>query len=300
MPSAAPPNDPATPPQGLEDLHSEVLSEPGAAAPIPAPAAEPTIWTPSSPDEPVAFVSDIHSNIEALTAVFDDIKQRGVKRIICLGDIVGYGPNPRECMDLLIERVDLSLMGNHDFAIFFEPYNFNTAAENAAFWTRAQFENDPDVERRNRRWKFLGSMPTRIVTERFSAFHGSPRRPINEYVFPDDIYSAPQKLAGIFDRFNHLCFVGHTHVPGVFVPDPDFYAPEELGGKFQLTPEKALINVGSVGQPRDRNPQASYVVLYPTYVEFLRVSYDYQTTANKVRAIDALDNFLGARLIDGR
>ena len=153
---------------------------------------------------------------------------------------------------------------------------------------------------RNRRWKYLGNLATRVATERFSAFHGSPRRPINEYVFPDDIYSAPTKMASIFDRIIHLCFVGHTHVPGVFVPDPDFYSPDELGGKYTISQEKALINVGSVGQPRDRNPQASYVILHPGHVEFIRLPYDVQTTVEKVKAIDALDNFLGARLLDGR
>jgi len=256
---------------------------------------------------PIAIISDIHANLEALTAVLSDIKRRGINRIICLGDVVGYGPNPLECIDTIIEKCEFSLMGNHDFAIFFEPYNFNTAAENAAFWTRAQFENDPDLERRNKRWKYLGSMPTRMSNDRFVCFHGSPRRPINEYVFPDDIYTAPQKMAAIFDRFEHLCFVGHTHVPGVFVADPDFYSPEEISNRYKVTGDRALINVGSVGQPRDRNPNASFVILHDGeegdgggVVEFIRTPYDVQSTVEKVKAIDALDNFLGIRLLDGR
>lgn len=287
---------------GLEDLQPQVLQDfAGTPASPPETDASPA-ETPLSPppQEPLAVISDIHSNLEALTAVLADIERHGVKRIICLGDVVGYGPNPRECMDLIIERTEFSLMGNHDFAIFFEPYNFNTPAENAAYWTRTQFEEDPDIERRNRRWRYLGNMQTRVTNERFSAFHGSPRRPINEYVFPDDIYSAPQKMASIFDRLDQLCFVGHTHVPGVFIPDPDFYSPDELGGKYPLGKEKALVNVGSVGQPRDRNPNASYVILHPTHVEFLRVPYEVEKTVEKVQAIDALDNFLGARLLDGR
>jgi diadenosine tetraphosphatase ApaH/serine/threonine PP2A family protein phosphatase len=214
--------------------------------------------------------------------------------------VIGYGPNPRECLDLVLERCELSLLGNHDFAVFFEPTNFNTAAENAAFWTREQFEADPDSERRNRRWKFLGSMPTRINTARFSAYHGSPRKPVNEYIFPDDIYNAPAKMAAIFDRIGQLCFVGHTHVPGVFVPDPDFYSPDELGGRFQLGAERALVNVGSVGQPRDRDPRASFAVLHPTHIEFVRIAYDIDTTVEKVRGIEALDNYLGTRLLEGR
>jgi diadenosine tetraphosphatase ApaH/serine/threonine PP2A family protein phosphatase len=322
-------NDPTSNDPSLEDIQPHVFKpqERLVAHPLPIQSR-----VPASPG-PLAIISDIHANFEALTAVLAEIDRRGVKRIICLGDVVGYGPNPLECIDTVIERCEFSLMGNHDFAIFFEPYNFNTAAENAAFWTRTQFENDLDINRRNRRWKYLGSMPTRMSNERFVCFHGSPRRPINEYVFPDDIYSAPQKMQAIFDRFERLCFVGHTHVPGVFVPDPDFYSPEELNNRFTVTDERAMINVGSVGQPRDRNPKASFVILHDggvsesandpgsagdlddgdgglglgamaadgkPYVEFVRVPYDVETTVEKVKAIDALDNFLGARLLDGR
>ncbi len=229
-----------------------------------------------------------------------DIEARGLKQIICLGDVVGYGPNPLECMDIVMQRCAFSLMGNHDFAIFYEPANFNPAAENASFWTRMQFDEDKDTNRRNGRWRYLGQMPTRMANDRFVCFHGSPRKPINEYVFAADIYSAPTKMAAIFDRIPHLCFVGHTHVPGVFVPDPDFYAPEELDHKYRITDERAMINVGSVGQPRDRNPNASYVVLTDEAIEFIRVPYDVQTTVDKIKAVEALDNFLGIRLIEGR
>ncbi len=285
-----------------EALEKEPAEEMGVLIPELASVARhaPQPDMPPIGMEPLAIISDIHANLEALTNVLADIDARGLKRIICLGDVVGYGPNPLECIDLVMERCMFSLMGNHDFAIFFEPHNFNTAAENAAYWTRAQFENDQDIERRNKRWRYLGSMLTRASNERFVAFHGSPRRPINEYVFPDDIYTNPTKMASIFDRINHLCFVGHTHVPGVFVSDPDFYSPDELNNEFELADTRAMINVGSVGQPRDRNPAASYAVLQPDKVEFVRVAYDVQTTVDKVKAIDALDNFLGLRLLDGR
>ena len=308
---------------GLEDIQPHVFRPEERLGHHLLPQ-KPTI---ASLPGPLAIISDIHANLEALTAVLADIDSRGIKRIICLGDVVGYGPNPLECIDLVIQRCEFSLMGNHDFAIFFEPFNFNTAAENAAFWTRTQFENDADIDRRNRRWKYLGSMPTRMSNDRFVCFHGSPRKPINEYVFPDDIYTAPTKMAAIFDRFERLCFVGHTHVPGVFIPDPDFYSPEELNNRYTITDERAMINVGSVGQPRDRNPDASFVILHDGNaefaggdgtsgdggvmvggsgsdphgsIEFIRLPYDVQKTVDKVRSIDALDNFLGARLLDGR
>ncbi len=248
----------------------------------------------------IAIISDVHANLEALTAVVAEIDRRVVQHVLCLGDTVGYGPNPMECLDIVAKRCRASLMGNHDFAVLYEPYNFNSGAESACFWTRQLFENDPDPERRAKRWKHLGNLPVRIRTNDFVAVHASPRRPVNEYIFPDDIYTNPGKFVSIFERFEKLCFVGHTHVPGVFLEGPDFYSPEELDYKFELTDEKAVINVGSVGQPRDRDPRSSFVLVSDTHIEFVRVPYDVQTTRKKVEAIPELDNFLGTRLLDGR
>lgn len=248
----------------------------------------------------IAIISDVHGNLEALNAVLAEIDRREITDIVCLGDVVGYGPNPMECLDLVLSRAKVSLMGNHDFAVLYEPYNFNTGAEQACYWTRQQFENDPDPYRRANRWKFLGNLPVKYKTPQFLAVHASPRRPINEYIFPDDIYTNPGKFVSIFDKFDKLCFVGHTHVPGVFLEGPDFYSPDELDYRFELTDEKAIINVGSVGQPRDRDLRSSFVVLTDTHVEFVRLMYDVDTTVRKVEQIDALDNFLGTRLLDGR
>jgi diadenosine tetraphosphatase ApaH/serine/threonine PP2A family protein phosphatase len=272
----------------------------------------------------LAIVSDIHGNLEAFTVVLEEIQRRGITEIICLGDVVGYGPNPMECLDLVIARTRQSLMGNHDFAVFYEPFNFNSGAEMACFWTRAQFENDPDPVRRANRWKFLGNLPARIKTPEYVGVHASPRRPINEYIFPDDIYTNPTKFVSLFERFDKLCFVGHTHVPGVFLEGPDFYSPDELDYKFEIADEKAIVNVGSVGQPRDRDPRSSFVILHTpdsgdsgdgpggggksgpkvppggAYLEFVRLPYDVDTTVKKVEAIPELDDFLGTRLLDGR
>ena len=149
----------------------------------------------------IAILSDIHSNLEALQTVLGEIDRRGIDEIICLGDVIGYGPNPIECLDLVMQRATVTLMGNHDFAVFYEPYNFNIGAEQACFWTREQFESDPDVERRARRWKFLAGLP--VYEKRpgeLMAVHASPRRPVNEYIFPDDIYTNPNKFGPIFER----------------------------------------------------------------------------------------------------
>lgn len=247
-----------------------------------------------------AIISDIHGNLEALTAVLAEIHSRKIDHILCLGDIVGYGPNPSECLDLVAKHAKAALMGNHDFAVLFEPFNFNQGAEQACFWTRRQFEEDTDAKRRAERWKFIGNLPVRIRTNDFIATHASPRRPINEYIFPDDIYTNPGKFHSIFEKFDKVCFCGHTHVPGVFLEGPDFYSPDELDHRFELTDEKAIVNVGSVGQPRDRDPRASFVIVDEHALHFIRLEYDVATTVRKVHAIDDLDNFLGDRLLDGR
>lgn len=233
--------------------------------------------------------------------MLDDITARGVEEVFCLGDIVGYGPQPRECLDLIIERKIISIMGNHDHAVFYEPTNFNTGAERASYWTRRILEEEPDREKRNQRWSFLGRLPLRIQMGNVLLVHGSPRRPVNEYIFPDDIYTNNTKLLAIFEKVDHICFVGHTHVPGVFLEDPDFYGIDELDYHYPIIDsEKAIINVGSVGQPRDQDTRASYVVVSDDKVEFVRVEYDVEKTADMILANPHLDNFEGERLREGR
>lgn len=271
---------------------------------------------------PTAVISDIHANAEALRTVLADIDARGISRIICLGDIVGYGPEPLVCTDLVRQRCAWSLMGNHDFGVLYEPTNFNPGAESAAFWTREQFNKERDEKLLSDRYEFLGRLKVRIVEQipgstpgqglPLLAVHGSPRRPINEYIFPDDAISAPDKMNSIFDRVDCICIVGHTHVPGVFTNEPDFYPPGELGDscyKF-MQGEKAVINVGSVGQPRDGDPRASYAILYGPgegklqstlgYVEFVRLEYNIEATAKRIKDIPELSDWLGQRLYEGR
>jgi diadenosine tetraphosphatase ApaH/serine/threonine PP2A family protein phosphatase len=177
----------------------------------------------------------------------------------------------------------------------------------ACYWTRQALEGEPDKALRDRRWDFLGSLPVKwVLTAEQSPsghtvlVHGSPRRPINEYIFPDDIYNNPNKLHGLFERFENLCLIGHTHLPGLFLQSPDFYSPEELGGVYEVTAHKAIINVGSVGQPRDRDARASYVTLEEGLVRFIRVPYEVEATISKVHAVRELDEYLGNRLREGR
>ncbi|MCX5660053.1 MAG: metallophosphoesterase family protein [Planctomycetota bacterium] len=248
-----------------------------------------------------ALISDIHANLEALTTVLADIEKRGISRILCLGDIIGYGPDPCACIDLVAQKCEWALMGNHDFAVLYEPTSFNPSAESAAFWTRQQFELEKDPVARRKRWEYLGNLKIRERIGNALYVHASPRRPINEYIFPDDVITAPSKMAQIFDRIEHRCFVGHTHVAGVFTDEPDFYPPADLDGTYHFSErEKCIINPGSVGQPRDRDPRASYAVLFPDRVEFVRIAYDIQAVIDKVKKIDDLSDFLGLRLLEGR
>jgi diadenosine tetraphosphatase ApaH/serine/threonine PP2A family protein phosphatase len=234
--------------------------------------------------------------------VLADIDQRGVKQVVCLGDTIGYGPNPIECLDLVMERCEFMLMGNHDYAAIYEPTNFNVGAEQAAYWTRRRFELEKDTVLRANRWEFLGNLPVRkTFGEGFMCVHASPRRPINEYIFPDDVNTSPVKMDQIFERVERCCFVGHTHVQGVFTDDPDFYQPDELDGEYTFSRhEKAVVNVGSVGQPRDRDPRSGYVLLHEDRVEFIRLEYDIQAVIDKINQIPELNDFFGQRLLEGR
>ena len=251
-----------------------------------------------------ALISDIHGNLDALQVVLADIDRRGVDEIVCLGDIVGYGPNPIECVDLIAERCTWSLMGNHDFAVLYEPTNFNVVAKDAAHWTRDVLEEavEKDPESGNRRLDFLNRIKTRQLHEKlYTCVHGSVRKPINEYLFDEDIRDDPAKVRRIFEMIDERCLVGHTHVQGVFVDEPDFFTPDEVNGVYQLNDrEKAIINVGSVGQPRDRDPRSAYAVLHEDRIEFVRLEYDIAATIRKVEAVSELNDFFGQRLREGR
>jgi diadenosine tetraphosphatase ApaH/serine/threonine PP2A family protein phosphatase len=156
---------------------------------------------------------------------------------------------------------------------------------------------------RERRAQFLMSRPRSHQEGPLLFVHGSPRNPLNEYVFPEDIYNL-KKMGRIAENFERSCFNGHTHIPGVFVKSAlgswECFNPEELGGVYWLDGRKTICNVGSVGQPRDGDWRACYVLLDGDEVRFRRVEYDVKTTIRKIYAIPELENFLGDRLRDGR
>lgn len=245
-----------------------------------------------------AIISDIHGNLEALEAVLRDIEAEGITEIYCLGDIIGYGPNPCECIDRVMQ-MSMCVLGNHDQAALFDPEGFSSGAERAIFWTRRQLEAAGDTAQNQARWKFLCELPRQHHEGDYTFVHGSARNPLMEYVFPEDIHNT-QKMQRIFSVLRRYCFQGHTHVPGVFTEGGRFYRPSESAFEYTLTDEKTMVNVGSVGQPRDGNCHASYVIQNGLNLCFRRVAYPIDQTAAKVYEIAELDNFLGDRLREGR
>lgn len=249
-----------------------------------------------------AIISDIHGNLEALQTVLAHIKQQGISEIFCLGDVIGYGPNPCECLDVVMKECKVGLLGNHDQAALFDPEGFNSGAERAIFWTREQLESggsNSDRDAIDARWDFLGVLPRIHRDEPWLYVHGSARNPVNEYVFPEDIYNQ-KKMEKLFSLINRGCFQGHTHVPGVFSESRNFLTPEETDYVYEVTDEKFMINVGSVGQPRDGDCRSCYIVQEDNRVTFHRVDYEIDTTANKIYNTADLDNFLGDRIKQGR
>ncbi len=245
-----------------------------------------------------AIVSDIHGNLEALQAVLTDLRTQGCDRTICLGDIVGYGPNPCECLDL-VTKLDGCVLGNHDYGALIDPEGFSAAAEQAIFWTRRQLENPDSPDESKRRLEFIARLPRTISEGNILFVHGSVRNPLNEYVFPEDVYNR-RKMEKLFSMVQGYSFQGHTHAPGIFSVNLQFQRPDEFGYKTQLPSDKAMVNVGSVGQPRDGDWRSCYVILEDQTIEYRRVEYDIDTTIQKIFDIPELDNFLGERLRDGR
>jgi diadenosine tetraphosphatase ApaH/serine/threonine PP2A family protein phosphatase len=254
-----------------------------------------------------AILSDIHGNLEALRAVLADIARHDIEAIYCLGDTIGYGPNPRECVEIAMQW-NTVLLGNMDHAATFDPPDLGPTAiavTRSLAWTRKEL-NVALSERESvgRRWKFLAERPLVHREGNLVLVHGSPRNPLYEYIFPEDIYNS-RKMDRIFALVEHYCFQGHTHVPGIFtesLPEDhyQFHAPDKINYVYRLDGRKTLCNVGSVGQPRDGDWRACYVLLDGDVVRFRRVEYDIEATIRKIEDIDDLDDFFGDRLGGGR
>jgi diadenosine tetraphosphatase ApaH/serine/threonine PP2A family protein phosphatase len=243
-----------------------------------------------------AIISDVHSNLEALESVLEDVEEQGCEEIVCLGDLIGYGPNPRQVLRIATGRFEFTLMGNHEEGILYQPVGFNWKAEASAWWTKDQLRSPRHPGPENAKfWKYLEDMPRYAQHGDVLYVHASPLDPTREYVMPEACYN-PDFMKLIFSKIKRVAFGGHTHLPGVFFPDKPFLPQNRIEGPYPVVKGKFFVNVGSVGQPRDGDTRSCYVVFDGKTLLFRRVSYNYRKTARKIKQIKRLPNALGARL----
>jgi predicted phosphodiesterase len=237
-----------------------------------------------------AILSDIHSNLEALEAVLVDAKAQGCSNFVCLGDVVGYNANPRECVKIIQDLACPVVKGNHDeqVSMICSSEGFNELAEEAIEWTRAQLSPD------DKAW--LADLRLTRQVRDFTIVHATLDTPGQwGYVFND-----LDAIASFTYQHTSLCFFGHTHWPTAFVRD-DNVRRITVGQIVLSAGKKYFLNPGSVGQPRDRDWRAAYCILHTDrqVVEQRRVKYDLETAQRKIRQAGLPDR-LADRLSVGR
>jgi len=239
-----------------------------------------------------AVFSDIHGNLEAFKAVWDYISKEDIDKIAILGDIVGYGANPKECIDQLRYRADIIVAGNHDFAVtgLTDISNFNYVARTAIEWTIEQL---PDVGS-----AFLSGLPLTSVVNDLTFVHSNPHNP-QEWKY---LLSLNDARNGFNFFHNRICFVGHSHIPVIFAKDSKGRVSSSKDHRIELKDgARYIINVGSVGQPRDGNPAAAFGILDTEESVFTinRAPYDIRAAQKKI--IEAgLPERLAIRLAAGK
>lgn len=224
----------------------------------------------------VAVLSDIHANLEALKAVLQVVRASSPDLVVCLGDVVGYGADPDACCDLVREHAAFCLLGNHDAAVtgaMDEAYYYE-AARNVVRWTRDHLSDD------NYRW--LYGLPYTRMNAEIGYYHSAPVMPSGFFYVVQS--SEAQTHVQIFDRLKSLSFIGHAHLTHIFQVTAKKAKRAEAKNVALREGIKYIINVGSVGQPRDRDPRACFV-LWDSEAEsldFIRVQYDIETAASKI------------------
>lgn len=237
-----------------------------------------------------AVLTDVHANALALEAVVDSLESRGIDSVVCLGDTVGYGADPGEAIAVIRQLCDKTVLGNHDSAAVSEGLEarFNQWARDAIAWTRTRLTED-EVE-------FLRGLPMTATHQGALLVHASPLDPGSwRYLIRGRDASAA--FAAFEER---LCLVGHSHEP-VFFECGGTTTRVVPVGKLEMADDKRyIVNAGSVGQPRDGDPRASYAVVEPDAgtVEIVRVPYDTERAGRRITAA-GLPAFLGERLSSG-
>lgn len=240
-----------------------------------------------------ALLGDIHSNLEALESVLADARSQGATHYACLGDIVGYNASPKECLETVRSLDNCSVVqGNHDYYAGCEQEmaKFSPLAAEGIRWTRKQLSREERA--------YLANLPLTKEVETFTIAHGSPCHPEN---WP---YVMNSKLAQKAFRCQatRLCFVGHSHVPLLFRwADGELQSGRYSTLKIKPGDGKHIINIGSVGQPRDNDPRAAYVILdlLANTLQLRRVKYDIERAQSKIRAT-SLPERNAARIAKGR
>ncbi|NNE09221.1 MAG: metallophosphoesterase family protein [Gemmatimonadetes bacterium] len=237
-----------------------------------------------------AIVSDIHGNLEAFKAALDSIREEECEKLICLGDVIGYGANPVECLELARDQCDVILMGNHDAAAAGETStdNFTLRAQLSTEWTRKQLKPE--------HLDAIRALPYTWNTSSIFTVHASPYEPKEWHYVLNTAYS--DEAFDCFEEF--ICFVGHSHVPALFSASHEHTGIMEAGELDLSADDRYIVNVGSVGQPRDGDPRLSYC-LYDSRrktIEICRVEYDVETASNKILDVGLPDE-LAKRLFFG-
>jgi predicted phosphodiesterase len=224
----------------------------------------------------LGFIADIHSNVEALDAVLSVLEKENVDRTICLGDVVGYGPDPNACVEKILKSADVVIAGNHDrAAVGMAPLeHFNDDARTAIEWTREALVS-PSSE-------ILAGLPLVYEEDDMLAVHATPNEPAKWHY----LFSEAEIIANLEALTLPYCFIGHSHVPVVFVLNADhgvqIQSAEEV--RFEAG-KKFLINVGSVGQPRDGDPRAAVGILHDGRFFLKRVQYDVERVQQKMQKL---------------
>lgn len=238
------------------------------------------------------LISDIHANLEALEAVLKELDRLKIDEIFCLGDVVGYGPDPEKCIEIVRDRAKIVLAGNHDYAPLglVDVSYFNPYARRAVEWTAARLTDETR--------RYLEERPLRIQIDDFTIVHATPASPAEW----DYILSVDDALEN-FPHFEGVCcFVGHSHVPVIIAQEKDQKIKVLRGNKIAFAKDtRYIINIGSVGQPRDLDPRAAFGVYEVTTqsYELCRVVYDIGKTQRKILE-RGLPTFLAERLALGQ